>query len=271
MRTPRAIRSLPHPIRCRLGTRNIARHRMGPRDGAKGPDHTGGGPFKFFCRSERRSDSGWQAGFSSRGGQVSNSWGSFVFPGEAFDDSIYVAPGVVFLASSGDVPGTEYPCVSPNIVCVGGTTVNRTNAGNYINQTAWASGGGGSSAFENRPAFQNVIAKIVGNTRGAPDVASVADPSTGVYVYVSNQGGWLIFGGTSVAAPVVAGITNFWGKFGRPFQSSSNAELTYIYKHPSLYSDVTLGGCGINNATKGWDFCTGWGWMKGPHGLGIQQ
>jgi kumamolisin len=189
------------------------------------------------------------------GGEVSNSWGSSEYPTEATNDGLYVAPGVVFLASSGDVPGTEYPCVSPNVVCVGGTTVNRDLNGNLTGQTAWSSGGGGSSAYENRPAFQNSIAKIVGNTRGAPDVAAVADPNTGVYIYDSNAGGWLAIGGTSVAAPVTAGITNY----ENAFRSSSKAELTYIYGHPSLYTDITQGGCGINNATKGWDFCTGWG------------
>jgi hypothetical protein len=205
------------------------------------------------------------------GGQVSNSWGGSEYPTEANDDGTFVAQGAVFFFSSGDKPGTQYPCVSPNVVCVGGTTVNRTKTGDYISQTAWSDGGGGSSAYENRPAYQNVIAKIVGNTRSVPDVSSIADPSTGVYIYVTNTGGWLPIGGTSLAAPVVAAMTNFWGNRGRPFQPSSNAELTYIYKHPSLYSDVTLGGCGINNAVNGWDFCTGWGWMKGPLGLGVSQ
>jgi hypothetical protein len=193
------------------------------------------------------------------GGQISNSWGGGEYPGESGDDGVFVAPNVVFFASSGDSPGTEYPCVSPNIVCVGGTTVNRTSAGNYISQTAWSKGGGGSSAFEPRPAFQDKIANIVGNARGVPDVAAVADPATGVYVYISNQGGWFAFGGTSVASPVVAAQTNFED---RSLEPSSNAELNFIYAHKSHYTDVTAGDCGINVAKRGWDFCTGWGSPK---------
>jgi hypothetical protein len=37
---------------------------------------------------------------------------------------------------------------------------------------------------------------------------------------------------------VTAGITNY----DNAFRSSSDAELTYIYKHPSLFTDITQGG-----------------------------
>jgi kumamolisin len=199
---------------------------------------------------------------SAGGGQVSNSWGGSEYPGEATNDVIFTAPDVVFFASSGDTPGTEYPSVSPNVVSVGGTTVNRTSAGNFTGYSAWADGGGGSSLYESRPTYQNSIAKIVGGARGVPDIAAVADPNTGVYLYVTNDAGWIVVGGTSVASPLSAGIANSDGAF----RSSTDAELTFIYKYPFLFTDITQGSCGINNATKGWDFCTGWGSPKAGSG-----
>ena len=52
---------------------------------------------------------------------------------ETVFDPFFVFPGVVFFASSGDGPGTEYPSVSPNVVSAGGTSISRsTNTGNFI-------------------------------------------------------------------------------------------------------------------------------------------
>jgi subtilase family serine protease len=41
-------------------------------------------------------------------------------------------------------------------------------------------------------------------TRTVADVSAVADRNTGVWVYYS--GGWYIFGGTSVASPIIASV-----------------------------------------------------------------
>jgi kumamolisin len=92
-----------------------------------------------------------------------------------------------------------------------------------------------------RPAYQNSVKSIIGGTtRGVPDVAAVANPTTGVWVFDTNAGGWIIIGGTSVASPVVAAITNNASRFNL----SSNAELTRIYANPSMFLDVTHGICG---------------------------
>jgi len=43
--------------------------------------------------------------------------------------------------------------------------------------------------------------------RTVADVAAVADPNTGVAVKDSyGSSGWLVFGGTSVAAPLIASV-----------------------------------------------------------------
>ena len=203
------------------------------------------------------------------GGEVSNSWGSAEFYGETAYDSHFVKAGVVFLASSGDYPGTSWPSVSPNVVAAGGTTVRRSPAnGNFLGESAWESAGGGLSLYEVRPSFQNKLSATVGNYRGVPDLAFDSNPLTGVWVYDSNAGGWNIVGGTSVASPALAGIINSAGSF----YTSSNSELTAIYGKVGVaadYTDISSGYCGPYSgytATAGWDVCTGVGSDKGKVG-----
>jgi subtilase family serine protease len=201
------------------------------------------------------------------GGQVSNSWDGSEFSQEALYDSYFAANGVVYFASTGDSPGTEWPSVSANVVAVGGTSVSRNPlTGAFMGEAAWSSGGGGPSFYVARPAYQNGVKSIIGGTtRGVPDVSAVANPTTGVWVFDTNAGGWIIVGGTSVASPVVAAITNNAGRFNL----SSNAELTRLYANPSMFFDVTHGICGPYAgywAAPGWDFCVGLG---SPTGRGI--
>ena len=55
-----------------------------------------------------------------------------------------------------------------------------------------------------------------GSARNVPDVAALADPLTGVGIYLKSQGGWIQIGGTSASAPMWAGymsIVNAAGQF----------------------------------------------------------
>jgi kumamolisin len=207
------------------------------------------------------------------GGEVSNSWGSGEFAVEATLDTHFATPKVVYFASTGDNPGTEWPSVSVNVVAVGGTTVSRSGTGAFLRETTWASGGGGPSAFVARPTYQNGI-RIVGAARGVPDISAVANPSTGVWVYCSTGCGnapaasWFDVGGTSVSSPLVAALTNAAGHFG----SSTFAELRSLYAllGTNRFNGITLGLCGPASAfaaVPGWDFCTGVGTPHTPMGL----
>ena len=108
--------------------------------------------------------------------------------------------------------------------------------------------------------------------RAVPDVAADANPNTGVWVYdsfetddigddcITSGGNWCVFGGTSVAAPLTAGVVNNVGKFA----GSSTAELTTLYSGGSgvSFRDITYGSCGLYQgwfAATGWDACTGKG------------
>ncbi|MFI5174740.1 MAG: peptidase S8/S53 subtilisin kexin sedolisin [Terriglobia bacterium] len=203
-------------------------------------------------------------------GEVSMSWGGSEFSTEASNDSHFTRAGVVYFAASGDTGGVRiYPGVSPNVVSAGGTRINRDASGNFVSETGWSGSGGGPSAFEPRPSYQNGIATIVGSSRGAPDYSFDADPNSGVAVYDSTscQGlvGWLVFGGTSVASPSLAGIVNLAGHFS----SNSNGELTTMYTDPlqsSDFRDILSGTAGSFTAKAGWDFVTGIGSNKGTLG-----
>jgi kumamolisin len=195
------------------------------------------------------------------GGEVSNSWGASEFLGETADDVFYSTPGVVYFASTGDSPGTEYPSVSPNVVAAGGTSLSRNpKTGVFVGEATWSLAGGGPSTYEARPVYQNSISRIVGGWRGVPDVAAVANPVTGVWIYVSAQGGWLVVGGTSIASPLVAAVVNNEGHFSL----STAVELSMIYNDPDYlhFRDIKDGTCGPHEgyfAVTGWDFCAGIG------------
>ena len=68
------------------------------------------------------------------------------------------------------------------------------------------------------------------------DVSAVADPATGVAVYDSfKAGGWLVFGGTSVAAPVVASV------FALAGNAAGTDSASYPYGHTtSSFSASTM-------------------------------
>jgi kumamolisin len=199
------------------------------------------------------------------GGEVSMSWGAGEFSGEALYDSYLTTPRVVYFASAGDSPGVMYPSASPNVVSAGGTTISRNSTtGNFIAENTWQSAGGGPSQFEPRPAFQNGVGAIVGNSRGTPDFSFDADPNTGVWLFDTNPvygTGWFVVGGTSVSAPSLAGIVNAAGTFN----SSSQAENQELYVHlsdPSILRDIVYGDCGLyigDFALPGYDFCSGVG------------
>jgi len=203
------------------------------------------------------------------GGEVSNSWGGGEFYGETTYDSHFVKPGVVYVASAGDWPGTSWPGASPNVLSAGGTAVRRNpSTANFIAEVPWDSAGGGVSLFEPRPSYQNGISATVGAHRGVPDLSFDSNPITGVWVYDTSLYGWNIVGGTSVASPTLAGIINLAGNF----YTSTNAELTTIYSRASVptdFTDITSGYCGPYagySAGTGWDPCTGIGSVKGAAG-----
>ncbi len=208
------------------------------------------------------------------GGEVTMSWGFGDFAGESGFDGDFQTAGVVYFSSAGDSAGLNYPSTSPFVVSAGGTTINRNpTTGDFVAESAWPSTGGGATPNETRPSYQDGISALVGEDRGTPDMAFVADGRTGVWIYDTipvngTPGTWYIASGTSVSSPGLAALVNAAGSFA----ASTNAELAAVYADLGVnkdFHDITNGDCGPYAgylALKGWDFCTGVGSVDGVAG-----
>ena len=196
---------------------------------------------------------------------VSNSYGGADLSGSPSLEPYFTHPGVVITASTGDSGsdgpfGATYPAASAGVVAVGGTSLVRsTGASRGWAETAWSGTGSGCSAYIGKPSFQAPIATSCAK-RAEADISAVADPDTGVAVYFTYGGpGWAIYGGTSAAAPIIAGV---YALAGTPNPSIPSASLPY--SHSANLNDVTTG----SNGTCGAPLCSaGTGW-DGPTGLG---
>ena len=165
--------------------------------------------------------------------------------------------------STGDsgVP-SGFPAVSTNVVAVGGTALYIASArGAYSYESAWGgltgggAGSGGLSTVYAAPSYQSQNG-VVYTKRATPDVSMVADTTTAVSVYdsydssVNNGSPWTAFGGTSVAAPIFAGVLTLAQEDRvdaghAPLTSAQTLNLLYQAYNSSSYStyfhDVTVG------------------------------
>ena len=199
---------------------------------------------------------------------VSNSWGSPESGGETAEDSYFTQPGVSYFVAAGDNGGeVEWPSSSPDVISVGGTTLTFTSGGELTQESAWADGGGGCSAYEIASSFQSTGNVSCKGMRATPDLALDADPSSGVSVYDSlsyeGETGWFTVGGTSAAAPMVAAEAAVTG-------SEVNAQYAYASPPNIPFRDITSGSNGYLAST-GYDLATGlgaWSYTPGaPTGL----
>ncbi|MCX4745897.1 putative Ig domain-containing protein [Kitasatospora sp. NBC_01287] len=197
---------------------------------------------------------------------VSNSYGG----GEASNDSTYDSeyydhPGVAVTASSGDSGyGVEYPAASQYVTAVGGTALSTASNSRGWTESVWNTSssegaGSGCSADDAKPSWQ----KDTGCAkRTVADVSAVADPATGVAVYdtYNNNGGWNVYGGTSVASPLIAAV---YALAGTPAAGSTPA--SYPYAHTTALNDVTSGSTASCSPAY---LCTAEVGYDGPTGLG---
>jgi len=192
--------------------------------------------------------------------EISNSYGGGESGAEnSFSSSYFNHPGVDITASSGDNGyGVEFPAASQYVTAVGGTTLSRIGNARGWTESAWSGAGSGCSSYVPKPSWQ-VDAGCP--RRMVADVSAVADPRTPVAVYDSyGTRGWMQFGGTSVASPVVASIYALAG--GRSPGSSFGS---YAYANPQQYSDVVGGS---NGSCGGSYQCTAMVGYDGPTGIG---
>ena len=199
---------------------------------------------------------------------VSMSWGGAEFSGETSYDAHFTTPGghagVTFVASSGDNGAPpSYPAASPNVLAVGGTTLNLKPDNTWDSETSWSSSGGGICSYEPKPSYQSGVMPSV-TKRTNPDVAYDADPATGFYVYDTYQySGWYAVGGTSAGAPQWAALIAIADQgralIGLGSLDGPSQTLPQIYQMPaSIYHDITAGNNGYP-AGLGYDLVTGRG------------
>jgi hypothetical protein len=181
---------------------------------------------------------------------VSNGW---VCYGTAScgNDSGFDKPGVEYLAASGDDGlGVGFPAGLADVAAIGGTVLSKN--GSQYSEMAWSGGGGGCATGIKKPKWQH---DKICSGRALADASAVA---TGVAEYDSYRyGGWLMAGGTSVSAPLLAGAFGLAGnathqKGGRTFWESKH--------HKDLY-DVCAGSCLFST----YSYAGGWG---SPNGIG---
>ena len=202
--------------------------------------------------------------------QISDSWSvsSSVPVG-----GTYTLPGVDVVAATGDhgYPGAgvdNYPAAFAGVTAAGGTSLSAaTNGqgGRGFAESAWSlnNGWGASSGCDVRlpkPLYQS-DSGCTG--RAYSDVSADADPSTGLKVYDSGNGGWLLMGGTSLATPLVAAYYAITGL--------SATTPQWAYTSSALLNDPASGSSGscaqnilyICNAGVGYDGPTGAGSISG--------
>lgn len=191
---------------------------------------------------------------------VSNSWGYY---GNSPYDKAFDHPGHIITVASGDVGYEKHPTVPDSlstVVSVGGTALRSATNARGWSETAWRGSTSECNVLVKKPSWQ-LDTGCTGRTE--TDVSAVADPGTGVAVYDSYKApGWVIYGGTSVASPIVAGIYAL---------AANEKSLTYaqsLYTNAADLNDVLSGDngdCGtyICDAGPGYDGPTGNGTPNG--------
>jgi subtilase family serine protease len=200
---------------------------------------------------------------------VSNSYGGSESSSDpTYDTRYYKHPGVAVTVSSGDGGFvTEYPAASRYVTAVGGTSLTRASNSRGWTESVWSTSrtqgaGSGCSRFDAKPTWQTDTGC---SRRTIADVSAVADPATGVAVYQTyGENGWVVYGGTSVASPLIASV---FADAGTP--GPTTYPVSDIYAHTSSLFDVTTGSTGacspayLCTAEVGYDGPTGWGTPDG--------
>lgn len=188
--------------------------------------------------------------------EVSNSYSVPETSDMAQYASAYKANGVPMTVSAGDRGyGPGFPATLSTVTAVGGASLVNSN-GNW-GEAVWPGTGSGCSSFVQKPSWQTDTGC---SNRTANDLAVVADPATGVAAFIPYVGGWAVFGGTSVGAPIVAGL------YALAENGAYINNASILYKHANAFAPITSranGTCYPNY------LCNGGPGYDGPSGLGM--
>jgi subtilase family serine protease len=193
--------------------------------------------------------------------EISNSYYTPEYNTELGDNRYFNHPEIAITVAAGDHGyGPTFPAASAYVIAVGATTLQRASNQRGWTESVWNDTGSGCSAYVAKPAWQHDSGCAM---RTIADVAVVGDPDTGVAIYntyaAQGQQGWAVWGGTSVGAPIVAGIYALAGN------AATSANSAYLYGHASALNPITTGSNG--SCTPGY-LCSPQAGMPGPAGLG---
>jgi subtilase family serine protease len=179
----------------------------------------------------------------------------------------YHHPRHTIVVSAGDLGFTaaNFPADLSTVTAAGGTQLARAHNKRGWSERTWydpfnfGAGGSGCSAYVSKPKWQH-DSHCPGRT-----VADVSAVASNIPIYNKNYGGWVTVEGTSVSAPLIAGIYGLAG-------NASRLPLGYAYSHRKGFFDITRGNnslfvpprlaCGDDYlcvAKKGYDAPTGLG------------
>jgi subtilase family serine protease len=178
-----------------------------------------------------------------------------------------VAQGQTFSISTGDSGADEcgdggttpsWPANSQYVMAISGTTLNASTT-TWSSEVVWntlSSGngatGGSQSTYEPKPSWQTLWS---GPRRGVADVAFEGDPNSGAKIVLN--GGSAQYGGTSLAAPIFAGM---WARVIAVKGTGVGFAGPLIYQLPAGdFHDVTSGNNNGSTAGPGYDLATGRG------------
>jgi subtilase family serine protease len=207
---------------------------------------------------------------------ISNSYGNRENGQTQTLSAAYHHPGHTIVASAGDTGfgPASFPANLATVTAVGGTVLTKTKSKRGWAEEAWWLGGSGCSAYVPKPAWQHDTDCPM---RTVADVSAVA---WNVAVYDADWGGWVTLAGTSISAPLIAGIYGLAG-------NATTIKPGYPYRHSRSLFDVTTGSndpttsevgsekgwgrdCGFTYlcvAKKGYDAPTGLGTPDGAGAL----
>jgi kumamolisin len=194
--------------------------------------------------------------------------------------AVLASQGSSIMLSSGDYGSRGYPvggaancknkklnpswfATSPEVTAVGGTHLT-FNKGKPV-EVAWSldksdsrliSSGGGVSGIFKAPDYQKTLGF---KGRAVPDISADGDPNTGTLLVLNGK--TYQFGGTSLSAPIMAGLTALinadrYAKGKEPLGLLN--PLLYAAKSNS-FTDITSGQNGDYVAGPGYDLVTGLG------------
>jgi hypothetical protein len=173
---------------------------------------------------------------------------------------------IVVASGDGGFGPANFPANLQTVTAVGGTELTRSDNPRGWSEQVWNAEGGagasGCSAYVAKPPWQHDPHCAM---RTVTDVSAVA---WDVAIYTKSYGGWLTIGGTSAAAPLIAGVYGLAG-------NAATIKPGYEYRHAGSLFDITKGtnvisihGVIISEVCGGDYLCVAKKGYDGPTGLG---